>query len=143
MSNIKNILNCLQHRYPFLLVDKVVNFNKNKSITVIKNVTINEFYFQGHFDSHKIVPGVLIIESIAQSAGIFLFKSNKLKLYDHKFYLVGIDKTKFKKIVIPGDQMIISVVLDQVYQDFYRFIGTVYVKDDIVCQSNIICVYRI
>ena len=108
MSNntldIRKILETLPHRYPFILVDKVISFVPNKTITAIKNVTINEEFFQGHFPNYPVMPGVLIIESLAQTAGILSFKSmNKTADDDTLYFFVGIDNCRFKKPVVPGD----------------------------------------
>ncbi|CAL4321198.1 3-hydroxyacyl-[acyl-carrier-protein] dehydratase FabZ [Buchnera aphidicola (Eriosoma lanigerum)] len=136
---MKIILDTIQHRYPFLLVDRILKFIKNNLIVAIKNVTINESYFQGHFPIEKIVPGVLMIESIAQTAGIFLSKNNESTKLCKPYYLVGIDKTKFKQFVVPGDQMIITVVLDKSKKGFYIFKGIITVDNKMVCKSTLTC----
>jgi 3-hydroxyacyl-[acyl-carrier-protein] dehydratase len=99
--DITEILEILPHRYPFLLVDKVVEFEKGKRIRAIKNVTINEPFFQGHFPGHPIMPGVLIVEAMAQVGGILAFKSADVK--NKVVYFMGIDKARFRKPVLPGD----------------------------------------
>ena len=106
--DITEILEILPHRYPFLLVDKVVEFEKGKRIRAIKNVTINEPFFQGHFPGHPIMPGVLIIEAMAQVGGILAFKSADVK--NKVVYFMGIDKARFRKPVLPGD--VIELILE-------------------------------
>ncbi|CAL4321185.1 3-hydroxyacyl-[acyl-carrier-protein] dehydratase FabZ [Buchnera aphidicola (Eriosoma grossulariae)] len=133
------IFNALHHRYPFLLVDRIIKFEKDNFIISIKNVTINEYYFQGHFPIKKIVPGILLIESIAQTAGIFLFQNNISQKCAKKYYLSSIHKAQFKKPVIPGDQMIIKVILDQFFKNFYKFNALIKVDNNIVCKSIITC----
>ena len=103
MIDITEILSILPHRYPFLLVDKVVEMEKNISIKCIKNVTINEPFFQGHFPGHPVMPGVLILEALAQAAGILSFKSADVS--GKLVYFMGIDKAKFRRPVVPGDTL--------------------------------------
>ena len=106
--DITEILEILPHRYPFLLVDKVVEFEKGERIRAIKNVTINEPFFQGHFPGHPIMPGVLIIEAMAQVGGILAFKSADVK--NKVVYFMGIDKARFRRPVLPGD--VIELILE-------------------------------
>ena len=108
------IQNYLPHRYPFLLVDRVKEFETDKRIVCIKNVTINEPIFLGHFPSQPVFPGVLIVEALAQAAGILAFRSRKRTLADgYIYYLAGTDKTKFKKSVVPGDQIYLEVEISK------------------------------
>jgi len=104
--NINEVKNFLPHRYPFLLIDKVIDFEIGKSLTAVKNVSFNEPQFTGHFPNQPIMPGVLIIEALAQATGILAFKSEVGKPRDGQIYmLVGVDKARFKRIVEPGDQL--------------------------------------
>ena len=110
--DIRNILDTLPHRYPFILVDKVISLVPNETITAIKNVTINEEFFVGHFPNYPVMPGVLIIEALAQTAGILSFKSmNKTADDDTLYFFVGIDNCRFKKPVVPGDVLNLNVAI--------------------------------
>ena len=106
MFDITEIINTLPHRYPFLLVDRILEFEKNKRIVGLKNVTINEPFFQGHFPGHPIMPGVLLLEAMAQTGGVLAFKSGPVEDIQNKLiYFMSIDKAKFRKPVVPGDQV--------------------------------------
>ncbi|MFB0970975.1 MAG: 3-hydroxyacyl-ACP dehydratase FabZ, partial [Pseudomonadales bacterium] len=110
LMDINEICQLLPHRYPFLLVDRVVEFEADKRIVAIKNVTINEPQFNGHFPGNPVFPGVMIVEALAQASGILAFKSRNRTLADgYVYYLAGTDKTKFKRSVVPGDQMRLEV----------------------------------
>jgi len=110
MIDINEILKILPHRYPFLLVDRIVEFEAGKMAKGIKNVTINEPFFQGHFPGHPIMPGVLLIEAMAQVGGILAFKSANVE--NKVVYFMGIDKARFRKPVMPGDrvELLLNVV---------------------------------
>lgn len=110
--NIQKIMDLLPHRYPMLLVDRVLEYKPGESLTAIKNVTLNEPYFQGHFPGHPIMPGVLILEALAQATGLYAFSGLTESGRDSKNYLyffVSIDKAKFRRPVVPGDQLLLSV----------------------------------
>lgn len=109
--NIYDLLNILPHRYPFLLVDKIIEYEKGKKVRGIKNVTINEPYFPGHFPEFPITPGVVIIEAMAQIGGILLLEEAKER--DELAILSGVDKVRFRRIVKPGDQIVIEAELLQ------------------------------
>lgn len=110
--NVNDIKNYLPHRYPFLLVDKVTAFEKGKSLTAIKNVTVNEPFFNGHFPAKPIMPGVLIIEALAQATGLLGFRTMGEEPQDNMLYLlVAVDKARFKRQVEPGDQLVLEVEL--------------------------------
>jgi 3-hydroxyacyl-[acyl-carrier-protein] dehydratase len=120
--DISTILDTLPHRYPFLLIDRVIEYTAFESITAIKNVSINEPFFQGHFPSHPIMPGVLILESMAQATGMLAFYSNKARSESGQvYYLVGIDKARFKKPVTAGDQLVLKATLTRELRGIYRF----------------------
>ncbi|MBT7870991.1 MAG: 3-hydroxyacyl-ACP dehydratase FabZ, partial [Thiotrichales bacterium] len=105
--DINEVMKHLPHRYPFLLIDKVLDFEEGKTLRAVKNVTINEPFFQGHFPHIPVMPGVLIMEALAQATGILSFKTTgKLPTDDSLYYFVGIDKARFRKPVVPGDQLI-------------------------------------
>ena len=136
LFNIEKILKILPHRYPFLLVDRVIEINKGKSITAIKNVTYNEPFFQGHFPDLKVMPGVLVIEAIAQTGGILLFHS--IPDPKNKFVLLSkIDKAKFRKPVVPGDQLRKEVVFLKLKNKICKIQGKAYVGDEIVTEGEI------
>lgn len=105
--DVLTIQKWIPHRYPFLLIDKVTNLVPNETITSVKNVTANEEFFQGHFPGHPVMPGVLIMEAMAQTAAVFARYSEEELLKGKTFYLVGADNFKWKKMVLPGDQLII------------------------------------
>ena len=112
-----NIQNYLPHRYPFLLIDKVIDIEKNKSITAQKNVSYNEPFFQGHFPDYPVFPGVLLLESMAQATAILDIESNNRDMTKQLYYFVGINKARFKKQVFPGDVIIINAKLNQSKSD--------------------------
>jgi beta-hydroxyacyl-ACP dehydratase FabZ len=137
MTDINEILNILPHRYPILLVDRILEFTKAESIIGIKNVTINEPHFQGHFPGKPIMPGVLILEAMAQLSGILAAKTFDLKSGDNLFYLLGIDNAKFRKIVIPGDTLTMQVTVEQNRGKYFKFKATARVMNEIVAEANI------
>ncbi len=140
---INNVLKLLPHRYPFLLIDRVLDYSKNESITAIKNVTINEPFFQGHFPRHPVMPGVLILEAMAQSCAILSFKSIETLLDKGSiYYLVGIDKARFKRPVEPGDQLIIKTKIIRKVKRVWLFEGSAYVDDNLCCSAELMCTYK-
>ena len=137
-----NIQNYLPHRYPFLLIDKVIDIKKNKSIIAQKNVSYNEPFFQGHFPDYPVFPGVLLLESMAQATAILDIESNKRDMSKQLYYFVGIDKARFKKQVVPGDIIIINAKLNQSKSDIHKFSSECYVNDEVVCTSELIGAIR-
>jgi len=136
--NIHEILSYLPHRYPFLLVDRVLDIDLGKSLTAIKNVTMNEPYFVGHFPQRPVMPGVLILEALAQASGILAFKSAQQKPESNALYFfAGIDNAKFKQIVTPGDQLRLEVKLIGQKRDFWRMHGEAYVDDKLACSADL------
>jgi len=141
--NIDEVKNFLPHRYPFLLVDKVLNIEVGKSLKALKNVTFNEPHFTGHFPSTPIMPGVLIIEALAQATGILAFKSEVGKPKDGQIYmLVGVDNARFKRMVVPGDQLILEVEVLTVKRGIWKFKGTAYVDDKIATSAELMCTQK-
>jgi len=128
MLDINEILKFLPHRYPFLLIDRVIELEPHKKITAIKNVTINEPFFSGHFPSAPIMPGVLIMEALAQTAGILCLKSYEIDTCK-KVYLMSMDKIKFRRPVIPGDQLQLDVHVIHVLKRNWKFKGEAYVDE--------------
>ena len=128
--DIKGILKQLPHRYPFLLVDRVLECHEGKSIRAIKNVTFNEPFFHGHFPDHPVMPGVIIIEALAQAAGILAFRTAKVFPAENtQFYFVGIDKARFRRPVEPGDQLILNATLQRQMRGIWKFETTAMVGD--------------
>jgi len=143
MMDIHHILKLLPHRYPFLLVDKVVELDRGKQIQAIKNVTINEPFFTGHFPVRPVMPGVLILEALAQAAGLLSFDMMGEAPGDDKvFYFVGIDGARFKRPVEPGDQLALDVTLDRIKGGIYKFKGVARVEGSVVCEADIMCTMR-
>jgi len=141
--NIKQILDHLPHRYPFVLVDKVLSYELGKSIDAIKNVTINEPFFPGHFPHYPVMPGVLVVEALAQAAAILSFKTLNDKPNDHSvYYFVGIDKARFKKPVIPGDQIKLNVSIERTIKGIWKYKGIAMVEDEIAAEAEIMCVLK-
>jgi 3-hydroxyacyl-[acyl-carrier-protein] dehydratase len=131
------ILKHLPHRYPFLLVDRVLEIKPGESIRALKNVTYNEPFFTGHFPHRPVMPGVLIIEALAQAAGILTFvTSGIIPNEDTKFYFVGIDKARFRKPVVPGDQLILTARLERNLKGIWRFSADAYVGTDEVASAE-------
>lgn len=135
---IEEIFQYLPHRYPFLLVDRVVDFEVDKSILAYKNVTIGDNYFLGHFPQKPVMPGVLIVEALAQTAGILAYKSSKWQ--SALYYLASIENTRFKKVVSPGDRLYLQVEFLKVRASVCKFVGKAIVDDEVVCTSEMTCI---
>ena len=141
--NINEVRNFLPHRYPFLLIDKVLDFEIGESLTAIKNVSFNEPQFTGHFPSQPIMPGVLIIEALAQATGILAFKSEVGRPQEGQIYmLVGVDNARFKRIVEPGDQLTLKVEVMTVKRGIWKFRGIAYVDDKVVTSAELLCTQK-
>lgn len=138
VADIEQILKMLPHRYPFLLIDRVVELTPNISATAIKNVTINENFFVGHFPVKPVMPGVLIIEAIAQASALFVMLSDKdLDVSKKLVYFTSIDNAKFRKIVTPGDVLRIKVAKINSRNNFWKIQGAVFVENEIVAEALI------
>ena len=141
--DIKEILDHLPHRYPFLLVDRVVDFEIGKSIHAYKNISINEQFFTGHFPHHPVMPGVLIMEALAQAAGILSFKTMGAKPDDDSvFYFVGIDNARFKKPVLPGDQLHLHVEIVRQIRGIWKYKVEARVDGEVAAQAELMCAQR-
>jgi len=141
--NINEVKNFLPHRYPFLLIDRVISLEVGKNLTAIKNVTFNEPHFNGHFPEQPIMPGVLIIEALAQATGILAFKSEVGKPQTGQIYmLVGVDKVRFKRIVEPGDQLEIYAEVITVKRGIWKFNCKATVEGQLVTSAEIICTQK-
>ena len=137
-----NIQNYLPHRYPFLLIDKIIDLKKGKSITAQKNVSNNEPFFQGHFPDHPVFPGVLLLEAMAQATAILDVKSNNRDMSEQLYYFVGIDNARFKKQVVPGDIIIITAELIQSKREVHKFTAECSDDNNIVCKADLIGAIR-
>ena len=133
------IQHLLPHRYPFLLVDRVTEFEPNKRIVGIKNVTINEPFFQGHFPGHPVMPGVLVIEALAQAGGILTQLTHQAAATDKLFYLVKIDNAKFSRMVVPGDRLELHVELKRTIRNMALYQGIARVDGEQVACAEILC----
>jgi 3-hydroxyacyl-[acyl-carrier-protein] dehydratase len=141
--DIHQVLEFLPHRYPFLLVDRVLACEPGKSICALKNVTINEHFFNGHFPHYAVMPGVLIIEALAQAGAILAFVTKAQKPdADSLLYFVGIDKARFKKPVTPGDALHLHVVLERELRNVWRFGAQAKVGEEIVAEAQLLCAIR-
>ena len=141
--NIHEILEHLPHRYPFILVDKVLSLDLGKEITAVKNVTVNEPFFPGHFPYHPVMPGVLIVEAMAQAAALLSFKTMDTKPNeDSVYYFAGIDNARFKKPVGPGDQIILNVKIDRILKGIWKYKGVATVENDIVAEASMMCILK-
>ncbi|KTD35615.1 (3R)-hydroxymyristoyl-ACP dehydratase [Legionella moravica] len=137
--DINQIINLLPHRYPFLLVDRVLDYKKMDYLTAIKNVTMNENFFTGHFPGNPIMPGVLMLEALAQACAILSNLSRQPKEgYEFLHYFAGIDNARFKQIVTPGDQLRLEVKLIGQKRDFWRMHGEAYVGDKLACSADLL-----
>ncbi|MDJ0740895.1 MAG: 3-hydroxyacyl-ACP dehydratase FabZ [Gammaproteobacteria bacterium] len=139
--DIQKIQSLLPHRYPFLLVDRVVDSEPGKRLVAIKNVTINEPFFPGHFPSKPVMPGVLLIEAMAQATGLLAMESADVP-EEAIYYLVGVDKARFKRPVVPGDQLVFEVEVLKNKREIWVFSATAKVDDSVVASAEIMCTAR-
>lgn len=141
--DIHEILKYLPHRYPFLLVDKVVSIENGKNIVALKNVSINEPFFPGHFPHHPVMPGVLIIEALAQAAAVLTLKTEgNTQKEDSVYYFVGIDGVRFKKPVTPGDQLILKVSIERQIKGLWKYAARAEVDNQLVTEAKLMCTSR-
>lgn len=143
MMDIHQILKLLPHRYPILLVDRVLEIETGKSIKALKNVSINEPFFMGHFPHRPVMPGVLMLEAMAQAAALLSFSTAGVTPDDKTvYYFAGIDGARFKRPVGPGDQMIMDVTLLRMKAGIFKFKGITRVDDQIACEAELMCTMR-
>jgi 3-hydroxyacyl-[acyl-carrier-protein] dehydratase len=143
MMNIEEIKEYLPQRYPFLLVDRVVSIELGKSIVAYKNVSVNEPFFEGHFPDFPIMPGVLIIEPLAQAAGVLGFKSQEKKPKDgYLYYFVGADEVRLKRPVLPGDRLTLEATILTSKRGIYKFQCRASVDNELVGEAIIMCAER-
>ena len=143
MMDIQEILKRLPHRYPFLLVDRVLELEKGKRILALKNVTMNEPFFAGHFPNRPVMPGVMMLEALAQAAAILAFDDVGVRPDDDTvFYFVGIDNARFKRPVVPGDQLMLHATLDRAKAGIVKFTARAMVGDAVAAQADLMCTMR-
>ena len=141
--DIHHILKKLPHRYPFVMVDRVLDIEKGKRIRAIKNVTINEPFFMGHFPKRPVMPGVLMLEALAQAAALLSFDALDIQLDDDMvYYFVGIDGARFKRPVEPGDQLVLDVTIDRMKAGIFKFKGRALVGEELAAEADMLCTMR-
>jgi 3-hydroxyacyl-[acyl-carrier-protein] dehydratase len=143
MKKIEELLEYLPHRYPFLLVDRVVSLTPGEWIRGYKNVTMNEEFFLGHFPGHPVMPGVLIVEAMAQLSGVLAFETRNLRPADGvTYYLAGVDDARFKRPVVPGDQLFMESRILADRRGLMKFDCKAFVDDELACSASILCMER-
>ena len=140
---IQEIMAHLPHRYPMLLIDRVLSVDPGKEVIALKNVTINEPFFAGHFPHYAVMPGVLIVEAMAQAAAVLAFKTFNLKSDSRSvYYFVGIDKARFKRPVVPGDRLLLKVQILRAIRGIWKFSAQAFVEDAMVSEAKLLCTMR-
>ena len=143
LMDIHQILKKLPHRYPFLLVDRVVEFEKDVSIKALKNVTINEPFFTGHFPNRPVMPGVLMLEALAQASALLSFSSEgEVSNGERLYYFVGIDGARFKRVVEPGDQLILESRIERKKSNIYKYSTRATVDGELAVEATLMCTVR-
>ncbi|MGB0135112.1 3-hydroxyacyl-ACP dehydratase FabZ [Dokdonella sp.] len=141
--DVRRITQLLPHRFPFLLIDRVLEYEDGKRLTALKNVTFNEPFFQGHFPGHPVMPGVLVIEALAQASGALVqLSASQDPNQPALFYLVKIDKARFTRIVVPGDQLILEVERKRTLRRMGLFWGQAKVDGEVVAEAELLCAER-
>ena len=141
--DIHQILKKLPHRYPFLLVDRVVEYEKDVRIKALKNVTMNEPFFVGHFPSRPVMPGVMMLEALAQASALLSFSSeDKEAESDTLYYFVGIDGARFKRVVEPGDQLVLESRIERARGGIYKYAAKATVGDELAVEAQLMCTVR-
>jgi beta-hydroxyacyl-ACP dehydratase FabZ len=139
--DVRSIMEKLPHRYPFLLVDRVLEYEEGKRIVALKNVTINEPFFQGHFPGTPIMPGVLIVEAMAQTGGLLASQAVPPEVRDDLIYFMGFDNVRFRKPVVPGDQLIFEMELLKIRSKVVKMAGVAKVDEKIVAEGQFMATY--
>ena len=139
--DIQEIMKLLPHRYPFIMIDRILELTPGEKVIALKNVTINEPFFQGHFPANPIMPGVLIIEAMGQAGAVLAAKSLEREPHDVLIYFMGMDKVKFRKPVTPGDQLIFEIKFLKQRRNVFRMSGTAYVDENIVAQAELMATF--
>jgi 3-hydroxyacyl-[acyl-carrier-protein] dehydratase len=143
VMDIHEILKYLPHRYPFLLIDRVIEIVEGKSLKAVKNVTINENFFVGHFPNRPVMPGVLILEALAQAAGVLAYKSTNTTPADGVLYFLGgIDNARFRRVVEPGDQLILEVKVLRSKREIWKLEGSAHVDGQLACSAEFLSARR-
>jgi 3-hydroxyacyl-[acyl-carrier-protein] dehydratase len=143
MMDIHQILKRLPHRYPILLVDRVLEIEKGKRIKALKNVTINEPFFMGHFPHYPVMPGVLMLEALAQAAALLAFDAlDAMPDENSVYYFAGVEAARFKRPISPGDQLVMDVTLDRMKAGIFKFSGIARVGDVVACEAGLTCALR-
>ncbi len=137
--DIQKVMDYLPHRYPFLLIDRVIEYVPGEWLTGLKNVSVNEPFFQGHFPRQPVMPGVLILESMAQATGLLSFCTMKEDPKSKLYMLVGVDKARFREQVVPGDQLILKVELRRNMRGIWIYEGKALVDDKVVAEADFMC----
>ncbi len=144
--DIQQILSYLPHRYPFILIDRVEDYTVGQSIVALKNVTINELYFTGHFPNNPVMPGVLMLEAMAQAMGLLAYKTleaeGRIRTGNEIFYFAGIDKVRFKQPVVPGDQLVMTVTLTKRKREVIKAQAVATVAGTVVCTAELMIAYQ-
>lgn len=141
--DIHEVLKYLPHRYPFLLVDRVISYEEGKDIVALKNVSINEPFFSGHFPHHPVMPGVLIVEALAQAAAILTLKTEGTKVDENSvYYFVGIDGVRFKRPVMAGDQLTLKVTIERQIKGLWKYSARAEVDGNLVTVATLMCTAR-
>lgn len=141
IMDIQEILKLLPHRYPILLIDRVIKIEKGKSLVALKNVTINEAFFTGHFPHRPVMPGVLILEAVAQAGAVLAYKSTDTSPDEGVlYYLAGIDNARFRRVVEPGDQLRLEVNVVRTKREMWKLEGAAYVGDELACSAEFMSV---
>jgi beta-hydroxyacyl-ACP dehydratase FabZ len=135
--DIQKIMACLPHRYPFLLIDRVIELEPDDRILALKNVTMNEPFFQGHFPGQPVMPGVLVIEAMAQAGGILAYESGVAENHGQLIYFMGMDKVRFRKPVVPGDQLIFEAKILKMRRKVAKMAGTASVDNKLVAEAEL------
>jgi 3-hydroxyacyl-[acyl-carrier-protein] dehydratase len=141
LLNIQEIMKLIPHRYPFIMIDRILDVMPREKIIALKNVTINEPFFQGHFPENPIMPGVLIIEAMAQAGAVLAAKSLDRELHDSLIYFMGIDKVKFRRPVTPGDQVIFEVKFLKQRAKVFKMAGIAYVDKKVVAEAELMATF--
>jgi 3-hydroxyacyl-[acyl-carrier-protein] dehydratase len=141
--DIGGVMRMLPHRYPFLMIDRVVALEPERSAVGIKNVTINEPFFPGHFPTHPVMPGVLVIEAMAQTAALLAFETAQARLAEREIiYFAGIDDARFKRPVVPGDQLIMRAELERQLRGVWKFSAVAHVGEQLAAEARLMCTMR-
>jgi beta-hydroxyacyl-ACP dehydratase FabZ len=141
--DVQAIMKFLPHRYPFILVDRILKLVPGEEVVALKNVTINEPFFQGHFPANPIMPGVLIVEAMAQAGGILVMESMPPERHGQPVYFMGIDKVRFRKPVVPGDQLIFEAKLLKMREKVVKMSGKATVEDNLVAEAELMASFGV